>query len=614
MNYYKVVIYRSLAPELTYSYDVEIKIGQVVEVEIKNRVKKAIIIESCNKPSFNTLDIISVESRVYSSFQFQIAKFISTYYFSSFSKAISLFIPFDIKPKESLTYIKKIDYPNLTEAQSKAYKEIQKHQKSLLFGVTGAGKSEIFISLVADTLKENKTAIILMPEISLTPQMGKRLKKFFGSSVALWHSKLTKKQKDKILDSISKSEIRVVAGARSALFVPLKNIGLIVVDEEHDDSYKSSSNPRYHARDLAILMADRLKAKILLLSATPSLTSYYKLPVIRLTQPFIKSKKSYIFKPHIDSINSDIIKEIYNNKVANNQSILFIPTRGNFKYLYCQSCGETHKCPYCSVGMALHRTKRVLLCHYCNFVQRIQESCMSCGYHPLSSRRIGTAEAIDIIKNSIDNINIEQFDADTINTANKLQKALDRVERCESDILVGTQMLSKGHDYPDVTLGLITGLDYMLGIADYRARVRAMSMMFQIAGRCGRAKESKVIIYTNNIETFSEYLGDYERFIEDELAFVEIAEYPPFVSLAKILVANKDYKKAEKILNSTVLKLKNIKDIEIVGYGKAPIEKIANRFRYNILLKAKDRLLLLKALHSINSNDIDIDMDSIDFT
>ena len=614
MNYFKVILYRSLAPELTYSFDGDIEIGQIVEVPIRNATKKAIVMDRCEKPSFNTLDIISLENKIYSLFQIKIAKFISNYYFSSLSHSLSIFIPFEINQKEPSNYDTIIDYPNLTEAQSKAYLEIKKHKKALLFGVTGAGKSEIFISLVADSLKKNKTAIILMPEISLTPQMGKRLAKYFGSTVAIWHSKLTKKRKEKILDSISKSEIRVIAGARSALFVPLKNIGLIVVDEEHDDSYKSASNPRYNARDLAILMADRLDAKVLLLSATPSLNSYHKLPVIRLTQAFITNKKNYIFKPHTNSITNEILKEIYNNKLLNNQSILFIPTRGNFKYLYCQSCGETHKCPYCSVGMALHRTKRLLLCHYCNFIQRIQESCITCGYHPLSSRRIGTAEAIDIIKNSLSDINIEQFDADTINTPNRLQKALDRVESCESDILVGTQMLSKGHDYPNVTLGIITGLDYMLGIADYRAKSRAMSMMFQISGRCGRAKESKVIIYTNNIETFQEYLGDYERFIQDELLFVEIGEYPPFVSLAKILVANKDFKKAEDIINRTVLKLQTIKDIEIVGYGKAPIEKIANRYRYNILLKAKNRVLLLKALHSINSKDIEIDMDPIDFS
>ncbi|SHO80927.1 Helicase PriA essential for oriC/DnaA-independent DNA replication [hydrothermal vent metagenome] len=614
MNYYKVILFRSSAPTLTYQHSKSIEIGRVVEVPLNSTIKKAIVIESILKPTvdYKILDIKDISPKIYSSFQISIAKFISSYYFSTLSLALSIFIPYTINKTKTLFTNSSLIYPILSKNQQKAYQEIKTHQASLLFGVTGSGKTEIFISLIADTLSEGKNSILLMPEISLTPQMARRLKAYFGDMVAIWHSKLSKKKKDEILKSLEDGKIRVIAGARSALFLPIDNIGLIVVDEEHDDSYKASSKPRYNARDMALLIANRLGAKALLVSATPSLSSYYKLPVVKLDKAFIESKKRYIFKSSSNTIDKTILKSIDNNFIKSNQSILFIPTRGNFKYLYCTSCGETHKCPYCSVGMSIHIKRRVLQCHYCNFTQRIEEVCSSCGYTPLETQRIGTAEAIDIIEANIDNLVVEQLDRDTITTANKLEKALNRFDKNKSHILVGTQMISKGHDYPNVTLGIITGLDYMLSIPDYRASQKAMSMLFQVAGRCGRAKEGTVIVETNQKEFFSAYLDDYERFLKDELEFVRDF-YPPFTSLARVLISHKYRSKAQDIMNNTLKKLENV-DIEIVGYGEAPIEKVANRYRYNILLRTIKKTTLLKALNFINSNDIEIDIDPVEFS
>jgi len=201
-------------------------------------------------------------------------------------------------------------------------------------------------------LEVGKTSIFLMPEISLTPQMEKRLKVYFGETVAMWHSKLTKKKKASILQGIEEGSIRIIAGARSALFVPLSNLGLIVVDEEHDDSYKAMTRPRYHARDVAVLMGQKLGAKVLLASATPSMTSYHKYDVVKLDKPFIEAQKHYTFISG-NSIDSTILSSLDKNYKEQAQSLLFLPTRGNFKYLYCQGCGKTHLCPYCSVGMAL---------------------------------------------------------------------------------------------------------------------------------------------------------------------------------------------------------------------------------------------------------------------
>ena len=362
---------------------------------------------------------------------------------------------------------------------------------------------------------------------------------------------------------------------------------------------------------MAIFMGSKLNAKVVLASATPSLSSYYKYDVVRLKKPFIETQKNYYFVKG-STLTNGMIKKIDENFKADEQSLLFVPTRGNFKYLYCKNCGKTHLCPYCSVGMALHTYARHLKCHYCNYTESIKEQCSYCGYIPLTSQRIGTVEAKEMIQSSISDIVIEQFDRDSITTATKLKKALQRFEKKESHLLLGTQMLSKGHDYANITLSIILGIDYILGLSDYRARERAMSLLIQIAGRSGRAKSANVLIQSANADFFKLYLTDYEAFLKDEMEFVRDF-YPPFTSLARVLISHTKNKKAEKITLDTVEKLKKFSTIEIVGYGKSAIEKIASKYRYNILLRSKKRVPLLKALHAINNPQIEIDNDPVEF-
>jgi primosomal protein N' (replication factor Y) len=224
-------------------------------------------------------------------------------------------------------------------------------------------------------------------------------------------------------------------------------------------------------------MGQKLGAKVVLASATPSMTSFYKYDVVKLDKPYIQMKKHYHFIGG-DTVNTPILKALEKNFKEKNQSLLFLPTRGNFKYLYCERCGKTHLCPFCSVGMALHRKRRHLKCHYCNYTEVIRDTCIHCGHTPLKSERMGTQEAIELITEAIGGIKIEQFDRDSITTARKLKEARKRFESGESHRLLGTQMLSKGHDYANITLSVIMGLDHILGLADYRARERAMSLLF----------------------------------------------------------------------------------------------------------------------------------------
>lgn len=612
MFFYRVDLLRSSAPDLIYSSSRLLDIGTVITVPLKSSSKEAIVTDIVEKPKFETVEILSIETKHYTLEHIDIARFISNYYFSSFGEAISLFVPHNSSIDSTCKYETDTILPKLSISQERAYQQILQEDRSLLFGVTGSGKTEIFISLIGKMLKEDKTSIFLMPEISLTPQMEKRLRSYFGDRVAMWHSKLSKKKKNQILKDIDSGEIKIIAGARSALFTTLNNIGLIIVDEEHDDSYKAMTRPRYHARDVALLIGAKIGAKVLLASATPSISSYYKYRVIKLDRAYIETQKRYHFVDG-SNLSSDIVDTIRENFEQSNQTLLFLPTRGNFKYLYCESCGKTHLCPYCSVGMALHRYNRYIKCHYCGYTEQIVDRCTYCGYHPLKSERMGTVEAMEIIKEQIPSIEIEQFDKDSITSVKRLKDALRRFESGESQLILGTQMLSKGHDYADITLSIILGLDYILGLADYRAREKAMSLLVQIAGRSGRAKSATVIIQSNNKETFLPYLDDYEKFIKDELKFVK-DQYPPFVSLARILIAHRDQTKAMDLTSKLVDKLQIFKDIEIVGEGKAPIEKISNRYRYHILLRAKKRVPLLEALHSINQRGIEIDMDPIEFS
>ncbi len=595
-----------------------LEVGQIVKVGLKSTIKSATVIAITQKPEFVVSEILEITDSFYTAKQFKIAKFIATYYFASLSQALNLFVPYE-KIHQELTddcttkEEQSIAMPLLNKEQQRAFDMISKSKTSLLFGVTGSGKTEIFIHLIAKTLKEGKNTLLLMPEISLTPQMQERLQNYFGGSVAIWHSKLSKSQKTKIVKKILAKEVRIVAGARSALFVPLDDVGLIVVDEEHDEAYKAMTTPRYNAKDLAVFIGEKYDAKVLLASATPSLSSYLNYHVIRLKTPYIKSNKKYTFVEG-DGIGEAILYKLQDVKKEGEQSIVFLPTRGNFKYLYCPHCAKTHKCPFCSVGMALHRDNKHLRCHYCGYSEPIVTKCLYCSFEPLSTNRMGTKEAIEILYENIPEIKIAQFDKDSITTAKHLANALAKVANREVDVLVGTQMISKGHNYPDITLSVILGLDYILSLADFKARERAVSLLFQIAGRSGRNRDAHVIVQTNHKELFEPYLQDYELFIQDELKFRQDASYPPYSRMARILVENRDFKVANTLTENIVSKLQKVKNIEIVGFGKAPIEKIANRFRFHIILKADSQNVLLKAMHGIYGVGVKIDMDAVDFS
>lgn len=583
-----------------------------MEVLLRGKLKKGYILKAVEKPSFKSIAISRVQNRKLSQEQMSVATFIASYYICALGEALALYTPYPIMPAQSQAIILQPLTVKLSEEQEAAFTFIKEHPIALLFGDTGSGKTEIYIRYFHETLKQGDSALFLMPEISLTPQMQQRLEEHFGDLVAVWHSKLTKKRKATILEGLDSGKIKIIAGPRSILFLPVAKLGLIIVDEEHDDSYKSGQKPRYHARDIAILMASKQKIPLLLGSATPSLASFVKIPHVRLKGGFYKSKRHIIFEAQKESISPFMVHELTQNFTAQKQSLVFLPTRANFKYLVCSSCGDTVHCPYCSVGMSLHSKKGLIQCHYCNFTEPIPKVCPKCQHNELYSTRLGTAEVVDQLTKTFPQQKIQQFDRDAIKTDTELKKVLKAFNHGEIDTLVGTQMLSKGHDYHDIALGLILGIDNILSQSDFRAREKALSLLIQIIGRSGRKDTAKVIVQSFNEGFFSNYLDKYENFLEEEKVFRE-GYYPPFTKLARILFAHPKDATASNAMHEMLGALKAFDQVEIVGAGKAGIEKIANKYRYTILLRSVASKPLLQAIKATLHPLAQVDIDPIDF-
>jgi len=614
MNFYEVAILKSPLQNLIYQSKDDINIGFKILVQLANRknLTEAVVVKQVEKPEFDCSDILEVFSEFYSSFMLETALFISKYYVCSLGYALSIFQAFNKNILNEKIEIKTDSKIELSTFQQKAKDFLDEKKQALLFASTGSGKTEIYIKTIEENIKNDSQAILLMPEISLTPQMQKKLEKVFGNAIAIWHSKITAKKKKEILINLQNGTIKLIAGARSALFLPYSNLKLIIVDEEHDDSYKSDQTPRYNAKDLSIYIAKKYDIRFILGSATPCLNSFYKIPYYNLDKTFFKTKKEYIFEANSSTISKKSLAKIDNTLKSGNQVIVFLPTRANFKHQICFSCGKSVECPFCSVSMSLHKNDLALKCHYCGYTQRIPEFCPSCKTGIIRNHRVGTAQIQEELQQNFPNINIKRFDKDEIKTQKVLKNILKEFNDNKIGILVGTQMLSKGHDYHNVKLAVVLGIDFVLNMNSYKAREKALSLLIQISGRSGRSGFGEVIIETKNEDFFKYYLekSNYLEFLQSELEFRKNL-YPPFVKLARVVFSNENGIKAKDETLEAVNFFKTINDIEVIGYSECAIFKIANKYRYEILLRSKNTKALLKALHSIKSSNASIDMDTI---
>lgn len=477
----------------------------------------------------------------------------------------------------------------------------------LIHGVTGSGKTEVYMEIVSDIVKRGKQAIVLIPEIALTYQTVMRFYRKFGGRVSTLHSKLSAGERYDQFERAKRGEIDVMIGPRSALFTPFPNLGLIVMDEEHENSYKSETMPKYHARDVAAKRAELAGASLILGSATPSMEAYYKASkgeykLFQLKERVAGGELPVVYtidlreelKKGNRSVFSDKLKELIGGRLAKKeQTMLFLNRRGYASFVSCRSCGHVMKCPHCDVALSAHRNGR-LACHYCGHEEWGVKKCPECGSAYIGGMRAGTEQIEQLLVKEYPKARVLRMDADTTREKDGYEKVLSAFANQEADILVGTQMIVKGHDFPNVTLVGILAADMSLYANDYRAGERTFQLLTQAAGRAGRGqKAGEVVIQTYNPGHYSIKAAekqDYEGFYREEIGYRELLSYPPVSHMLAVLVEAAEEADGVETSDflSGVIKARHDERVRMIGPAKASVTKISDFYRFMIYLKCAD--------------------------
>lgn len=520
------------------------------------------------------------------------------------------------------------DIANLTlnAEQSFALTEIKKaltdktYRAFLLHGVTGSGKTEVYIRAMRAAVEDGKTALMLVPEIALTPIFSRRLRSVFGDEVAILHSSLSPGERFDEWRRLRAGTARIAIGTRSAVFAPLESLGLVIVDEEHDASYRQQESPFYNARDVAVMRASLAGAAVVLGSATPSLESFHnarsgkyqylqlqnrienrpmaKAELIDMREVFRRFGKDVVLSP-------ELLSAIDETHSRGEQSIILLNRRGFSSFVLCRSCGETLRCKNCDITLTYHRREGRIVCHYCNYGTATPDACPFCESDFLYFIGEGTEQLEDILNKKFPDLRKARIDRDTMKKRGELDKTLLAFDRGELDMLVGTQMLAKGHDFHNVTLVGVISVDIGLGLPDFRSAERTFQLLTQVAGRAGRGDlPGRVLIQTYYPEHYALKYAveqDYEKFYDHEIRFRERMSYPPFVVLASILIKHSDLAQAQKnarILKTALDRANSENTCRILGPALASISRLKNEYRLQILIKSKSRKVLRGAIDS----------------
>ena len=501
----------------------------------------------------------------------------------------------------------------LTDEQQRAYNRVMsamqecRYSQFLLYGVTGSGKTEVYLQLIGEALKRNKTAIVLVPEISLTPQMIERfIARFNQDEIAVLHSKLSIGERYDEWNKIKEGKAKIIIGARSAIFAPTENIGIIIIDEEHDSSYKSEAVPKYDAKEIAKKIAKENSCPLVLGSATPDMVTYYKaqegkIELLELTKRANNSKlpevKVVDLKMELANGNRSMLSVALHDAIENNlkekrQTILFLNRRGYSTFIMCRECGYTVKCKNCNISMTYHKTENKLKCHYCGYEENIVTVCPECHSTKIRYFGTGTQRLEQEINKIFPQASTIRMDIDTVTKKNSHEEILSKFKNENIDILIGTQMVVKGHHFPNVTLVGVIAADSSLNIDDYRANERTFQLLTQVAGRAGREQlDGKVIIQTYNPENFSIICAqkqDYEMFYNTEIALRKQLKYPPFCDIMLIGFNSLSEKEIIELSNRVYNYLKgklNGQDYIVLKPMPSPIDRIQNRYRWRIIIK-----------------------------
>ncbi|MHA7057094.1 replication restart helicase PriA [Aquimarina sp. M1] len=509
---------------------------------------------------------------------------------------------------------------DLNTYQDKALQEIKEcfleKDVCLFHGVTSSGKTEVYVKLIEEQLQKEKQVLYLLPEIALTTQLIVRLQEYFGEKLAVYHSKYSVNERVEAWNNVkeAKSKAQIVIGARSSIFLPFTSLGLIIIDEEHESSFKQyDPAPRYHARDTAIVLANMFKAKVVLGSATPALESYYntdqgKYGLVELNRRYgnvlmpdinlVDIKTKYKKKEMTGHFSDTLLLAIREALKEKEQVILFQNRRGYSPVVECNTCGHSPQCPNCDVSLTYHNYRNQLRCHYCGHHIAMLQKCMACDSHELSTKGFGTEQIENELRELFPDHNMGRMDQDTTRGKHGYEKIINKFEDGEIDILVGTQMLTKGLDFRNVTLVGIMNADNLLNFPDFRAHERSYQLMQQVAGRAGRtSKRGKVLIQTYNPfhqilqqVSINDYIGMYKDQIEERYQY----KYPPFYRIIKITGRHKDYNKVNEATHWFAKSLAITFKENVLGPEFPPISRIRNRYNKNILIKIPRGQSLIK--------------------
>jgi primosomal protein N' (replication factor Y) len=635
-----VEVVTSLPIDRTFQYkvpdDIEFspEIGKRVHIAFRNDKRIGYIVKMEDQPQVEDpkplLDVID-EEPIFTKEMIDLGEWIKNNYYCSWGEALEAMIPGALKHgKISMTSrIREVQrevvptephIPN--KEQEEVLKEINacveegKHKVFLLHGITGSGKTEIYLQTMENVLSKGKTGIILVPEISLTPQTVERFRSRFGDRVAVFHSRMLQSARFTEWKRIKDGQARMVVGPRSAVFSPFEDPGVFIVDEEHEPSYKQEDVPRYHAREVAIERARAAGAPVILGSATPSLESYHKTVMgeyrlVELTQrieekklPKVKlvdmrmefetrSGKSVISRVLAEGLQKDIAKK--------QQALIFINRRGYSTFVNCQKCGYILKCSKCDSPMVFHQAKAELICHYCNRRMAPPGICPSCNDEKLMYRGTGTQKVETELKKILPGVRIERMDSDTMSKRGAHDRVLQDFTDHKIDIIVGTQMIAKGLDFPKVTQVGVISADANLNLPDFRSGERTFNLITQVAGRAGRSDlGGEVIVQTFTPEHYAISMAakhDYNSFYLREIEARRQLMFPPFVSLVKITVRSQKEENVVKVAGRLAETLKKkIPSIDMLGPAPAPMTKLRGYYRWNVLIKSKDREEIVKKL------------------
>lgn len=490
---------------------------------------------------------------------------------------------------------------------------------SLIHGVTGSGKTAVYLELIEHVLAQGKEAIVLIPEIALTFQTALRFYKRFGDQVTIINSRLSQGERYDQFERAKRGEVRVMIGPRSALFTPFQNLGIVVIDEEHEASYKSETAPRYHARETAIERARMADAFVVLGSATPSVESYenaqngtyclYKLEqrIFGQTLPAVETVDLRgELKEGNRSILSRRLRELMEDRLNKGQQMmLFLNRRGYAGFVSCRACGHVLKCPHCDVSLSLHTGGR-MVCHYCGYEAQAKKECPSCGSPYIGAFRAGTQQVVEIVEREFPKAKVLRMDMDTTRNKDGHERILEAFAEGRADILVGTQMIVKGHDFPAVTLVGVLAADLSLYTSDYRASERTFQLLTQAAGRAGRGREEGIaVIQTYSPDHYSIEAAaaqDYDMFFEKELSYRRLMEYPPAAGLLAVYLSGKEKDKLEEgagMLKNMLLEQTGRRQVQVIGPADAYVAKVNDIYRKLVYLKGSDSEQLIELKEQI---------------